>query len=190
MRNPWLNFSNRKLERAERHYRMERIRWRHEPNQCVDRWVSHPRFVQMAIDSASFNETSLCRNSKKTWATSSVKRRPGQKTRYQISALSHCWGGDVQFKLETRNLNSMRVGININTLTRNFRDTVAISRRLHVSYLWIDSLCILQDPIDDWKAESSVMGQVYSNAYCVISATASESSRSGRFRKRNPRSAQ
>ena len=77
----------------------------------------------------------------------------------------------------------MRVGININALSRNFQDAVAISRRIHVSYLWIDSLCILQDSIDDWKAESPVMGQVYANAYCVISATASESSPAGAFER-------
>ncbi|KAK3318209.1 hypothetical protein B0H66DRAFT_532722 [Apodospora peruviana] len=50
---------------------------------------------------------------------------------------------------------------------------------LTVDYLWIDSLCIVQDDAEDWEKESSRMGDVYSSAYCTIAATSAISSASG-----------
>ncbi|KAF2492957.1 HET-domain-containing protein [Lophium mytilinum] len=100
-------------------------------------------------------------------------------------ALSHCWGGDIDYKLETTNYPSMtREGIDNDALSKNFQEAVYITRHLGLSYLWIDSLCILQDCEDDWAKESSAMRLVYSNAACVLSATASKDSNGGCFRKR------
>jgi hypothetical protein len=42
-----------------------------------------------------------------------------------------------------------------------FRDAFDLSNRLGISYLWIDSLCIIQDDDEDWQRESSSMGLVY-----------------------------
>lgn len=53
-------------------------------------------------------------------------------------------------------------------------------------YVWIDSLCIIQDSIDDWRNESAHMSEIYQNAYCTIAATASADSNGGCFRERNP----
>ena len=159
---------------------MDRIRWRHEQSGSVSlthdlcKWLSTPHLSTRLLYVGTVRRPELRLVS---------RGGLGESPDIRYLALSHCWGGDIQFKLETRNLDSMRVGININALTRNFRDAVAMSGRLHVSHLWIDSLCILQDSIDDWIAESSVMGQVYANAYCVISATASESSPAGAFER-------
>ncbi|KAG4432711.1 hypothetical protein IFR05_011811 [Cadophora sp. M221] len=49
-------------------------------------------------------------------------------------------------------------------------------------YLWIDSLCILQDSVNDWIAESSRMDQVYSQAIFTIVADAAENCTSGFLR--------
>lgn len=98
-------------------------------------------------------------------------------------------GGDIEYKLKTTNYPSMEEGINIDLLSRNFQDAISTTRRIGISYLWIDSLCILQDSADDWSTESPTMGQVFSGAVCVISATASESSSGGCFRQRLARSA-
>jgi hypothetical protein len=40
-------------------------------------------------------------------------------------------------------------------------------------YIWIDSLCIIQDSARDWETESFKMGSIYENSYFTISATAS-----------------
>jgi hypothetical protein len=38
-------------------------------------------------------------------------------------------------------------------------------------YIWIDSLCIVQDSVRDWEHESSKMGGIYESSYVTISAT-------------------
>ncbi|KAH7370060.1 hypothetical protein BKA65DRAFT_386907, partial [Rhexocercosporidium sp. MPI-PUGE-AT-0058] len=48
------------------------------------------------------------------------------------------------------------------TLPATFRDAVVITRLLGVKYLWIDSLCIIQDQLSDWEHESAKMHQ-----YCL-----------------------
>ena len=42
---------------------------------------------------------------------------------------------------------------------------------MHVRYLWIDSLCILQDSDSDWESEATTMRDVYENAFFTIAAT-------------------
>lgn len=42
---------------------------------------------------------------------------------------------------------------------------------MHVRYVWIDSLCIIQDSKKDWEKEAAQMALVYSNAYCTIAAS-------------------
>jgi hypothetical protein len=59
-----------------------------------------------------------------------------------------------------------------------------VARRLGARYLWIDSLCIVQDDLEDWRNESSLMYEVYKNALCTIAATASSDSRGGLFYRR------
>ncbi|KAH8586990.1 heterokaryon incompatibility protein-domain-containing protein [Bisporella sp. PMI_857] len=95
-------------------------------------------------------------------------------------ALSHCWGEAVNVTLCKSNIDEM-VSFEINSLTKNFQDAVAITRGLKVRYLWIDSLCIVQDDNAEWEAESANMGLVYASAKCVISASASKDSNGGCF---------
>jgi len=51
-----------------------------------------------------------------------------------------------------------------------FRDAIDIARRLDVRYLWIDSLCIIQDDQLDWQTESARMSTIYQQALLTISA--------------------
>jgi hypothetical protein len=110
----------------------------------------------------------------------------GRRTKTNYLALSHCWGGEIEFKLTTANVQTVQQHIDANDLPKNFQDAISVTRNLGIRYLWIDSLCILQDSLEDWKKESSAMRQVYANAICVISATASETSNGGCFRQRSP----
>ncbi|KAK4962047.1 hypothetical protein LTR10_002544 [Elasticomyces elasticus] len=52
-------------------------------------------------------------------------------------------------------------------------------KNLHVSYVWIDSLCIIQGDREDWIKESTRMEEVYANAYLNISATSGASPTDG-----------
>jgi hypothetical protein len=86
----------------------------------------------------------------------------------------------VKVKLTKDNLDIVK-SIETHTLPENFRDAVVITRQLGVRYVWIDSLCIVQDDALEWEVQSTKMGLVYANARCVISATASKDSAGGCF---------
>lgn len=77
------------------------------------------------------------------------------------------------------NVHDLCHGIEENNLPRTFKDAVQITRRLGVRYLWLDSLCIVQDDPHDWARESAVMGEVYRNGLFNISATGARDSTQG-----------
>jgi hypothetical protein len=60
-------------------------------------------------------------------------------------ALSHCWGGGRHFITEITNIQDRMKGMMWELLPKTFQDVIYITRRLGIRYLWIDSLCILQD---------------------------------------------
>ncbi|KAK4222767.1 HET-domain-containing protein [Podospora fimiseda] len=102
------------------------------------------------------------------------------------TALSHCWGGHIACRLLVENLDQRLQSIPEETLPKNFSDGINITRRLGISYIWIDSLCIIQDSEGgmDWQQESPTMGKVFAHAHCVIAATSSENSNGGCSRDR------
>jgi hypothetical protein len=61
----------------------------------------------------------------------------------------------------------------VQSLPKTFRDAIEITNLLYLKYLWIDSICIIQDDPDDWEKESSQMARVYSNSYVTIAAARS-----------------
>ncbi|KAL9637458.1 MAG: hypothetical protein Q9204_001879 [Flavoplaca sp. TL-2023a] len=106
--------------------------------------------------------------------------------RYEYLTLSHKWGGACILKLTKSNFESMLNGIVINDLPLTFQHAITITRNLGYHYLWIDSLCIIQDDPDDWAFESSTMSRVYSNSILTIAALWGDDNRSGCFVERNP----
>jgi hypothetical protein len=107
----------------------------------------------------------------------------------QYAALSHRWGKGEKMECTTNALLESRMsGIAVDSLSQLFRDAITVTRRLGLSYLWIDSLCILQDSREDWERESALMGDVYGRATIVISAIASDDGFSGFLRQRDTKS--
>ncbi|KAH7320754.1 heterokaryon incompatibility protein-domain-containing protein [Stachybotrys elegans] len=95
----------------------------------------------------------------------------GRRARY--CALSHCWGGAAILSTRRNNLAAMEAGISLDNFPATFVDAIKITRRLGIRYVWIDSLCIIQDDEEDWKSEAQKMGSVYQSAYLTIAASAS-----------------
>ncbi|KAL3421007.1 hypothetical protein PVAG01_07452 [Phlyctema vagabunda] len=85
-------------------------------------------------------------------------------------ALSHCWGRVARYVTETTTLEQRIQGIALSELPKTFLDAVTITRRLGYRYLWIDSLCILQDSHQDWADESRRMQDYYSKAILTIAS--------------------
>ncbi|KAK4459666.1 heterokaryon incompatibility protein-domain-containing protein [Cladorrhinum samala] len=52
-----------------------------------------------------------------------------------------------------------------------YHDAGLIAHNLGISYIWIDSVCIIQDDNDDWKKESVRMADYYQHAWLTIAST-------------------
>ncbi|KAK4156994.1 a97f8ef6-a9b0-4f8b-8fdf-2c72f37eda9e [Chaetomidium leptoderma] len=100
-------------------------------------------------------------------------------------ALSHCWGqAGTPFTTTHQTLPLRMDGIAVDTLPCTFRDAVALVECLGLRYLWIDSLCIIQDDAEDWAREAAQMANVYRNAHLVINAANSDADKTGFLRPR------
>ncbi|KAM5360080.1 hypothetical protein ACJZ2D_013991 [Fusarium nematophilum] len=104
----------------------------------------------------------------------------------EFAALSHMWGDmTVSPPLRTfkSNLETMKKEIKLAELPLNFSHAIHVCIRLNIKYLWIDSLCIIQDSAEDWKYEAGLMHMVYQLALVTIVATSSESCHDGFLRR-------
>jgi len=102
--------------------------------------------------------------------------------------LSHCWGGFQPVKLETKTSQLLRSGLPLQQLPKTFQDAVEVCLWLGVRYLWIDSLCIIQDSKEDWEREAEQMALIYKYGHATLAATDSRDATSGLFRDRYPSS--
>lgn len=100
-------------------------------------------------------------------------------------ALSHCWGKVELFKLLGRNLRQLRENIDLNLLPRTFLEAMRVILLLDVHYIWIDTLCIIQDSPDDWRHEASRMFEVYLYAHINVAATKAANATQGLFVDQN-----
>lgn len=67
-----------------------------------------------------------------------------------------------------------------------FQEAIQTARNLGYSYIWIDSICIIQDDKEDWITESGMMASVYNGADLVIAASVAKGSNDGFLRERAP----
>lgn len=81
----------------------------------------------------------------------------------------------------------MREGVPINGLPLSIQEAILATRALGLQYIWIDSLCIVQDSPEDWGIEASLMLQVYRNSFIKFAATDTAGAEGGMCRYRNPR---
>lgn len=93
----------------------------------------------------------------------------GAKGRY--IALSHRWGQTQPLTTTKGTIGNWKQTIPWKHVPQAFRDAITVTRELGTRYLWIDSLCIIQDDHDDWSEQAPEMCSIYSNALLTISAT-------------------
>jgi len=107
-------------------------------------------------------------------------------TAVPYATLSHCWGTKIPFRLTSSNLEACLTQVTWSHLPQTFQDAVLLIRQLHLRYIWIDALCIIQDSLEDWKLHAEAMGSIYGNAWLNIAAAESVDSSGGLFRNRDP----
>jgi hypothetical protein len=91
-------------------------------------------------------------------------------TEAEYSALSHCWGTLQPVTLTTDNLEDFRMGVQTSSLPKTFQDAIWLADHLRIHFVWVDSLCIIQDDPDDWARESARMADIFGNSFLTIAA--------------------
>jgi hypothetical protein len=97
-------------------------------------------------------------------------------TRYV--ALSYVWGGD---KMQREMPRSLKAAVRTDNdgvetielpelLPLTIRDSIEVTRSIGYHYLWVDSLCIVQDDEADRDSQLKMMDEIYSNASLTIAA--------------------
>lgn len=135
------------------------------------------------IASAQGDNIALCDNLPKT-------QSPETQADYPYVALSYRWGPSPTpenpiYTLTTDCIEEARQGIAISNLPKTLQDAIYVARVMEVSYMWIDSLCIIQDDNSDKRREIPKMVSIYSGAAAVVSAAASETCRDGFLQPRD-----
>lgn len=96
-------------------------------------------------------------------------------------SLSYCWGNDLSavFKTTKSNIRSLYGEIQQSMLPRTTQDAITVCRRLEIQYLWVDSICIIQDDSDDWLQQSAQMLNIYQSSIFTIAVEEPDSCKSG-----------
>ncbi|KAF4975744.1 hypothetical protein FZEAL_7521 [Fusarium zealandicum] len=103
------------------------------------------------------------------------------------AAFSHCWGRTKTLKLLEENKALLKTSIRIADLPQSYKEALDVAMRFGINYIWIDSLCIVQNSVSDWRAEAATMKDVYGNALITIAASAASENSEASFRRRDPR---
>ncbi|KAF2626299.1 hypothetical protein BU25DRAFT_394934 [Macroventuria anomochaeta] len=72
-------------------------------------------------------------------------------------------------------------GIPWSTIPKTFQDAITLTSLLGIDFIWIDSLCIIQNDTEDWAIESAKMADIYEYASLTLSATVSAGDSFGCF---------
>ncbi|KAF2501505.1 HET-domain-containing protein, partial [Lophium mytilinum] len=95
-------------------------------------------------------------------------------------ALSHCWGKEQPLKTRNKeDLIEWKKDIPWARLPRTFQDAIQVTAFLGYRFLWIDSICIIQEDQEDWERQSAKMGSIYQNSLLTIAAAAASGHEKG-----------
>ncbi|KAH7408974.1 heterokaryon incompatibility protein-domain-containing protein [Cadophora sp. MPI-SDFR-AT-0126] len=95
------------------------------------------------------------------------------------AALSYCWGGPQPLQTTKSNQKERMHDLEFSKLPKTIADAVICTHNLNLKYLWVDSMCIIQDCEEDKTRELGVMAGIYSDAYVTIQAARAPTSTSG-----------
>ncbi|KAF3050800.1 hypothetical protein E8E11_000735 [Didymella keratinophila] len=100
-------------------------------------------------------------------------------------ALSHCWGLIPIIRTLKANYDKHKNHISEDELSKTFKEAIHATRKLGFQYIWIDSMCIIQDDSDDWAKEAATMCDVYQYATLTLAAAHAPGGDIGCFKKRD-----
>lgn len=102
----------------------------------------------------------------------------------QYTVLSYCWGGVQGHKTTKARIKAHSEDLELDALPKTIQDAIEVTSQLGFSYIWIDSLCIVQDDGDELQKEIAKMSSVYRNAVVTITASGAASASDGFLQER------
>ena len=101
----------------------------------------------------------------------------------QYMTLSYVWGGVATLRNTKALCKDLAMsGALINEerkLPNTIKDAIALTEKLGGRYLWVDSLCIIQDDEADKAIQIAAMDQIYSSSILTIAAASGANANSG-----------
>jgi hypothetical protein len=169
----YMHLPVRKLVGSNHSY--EAIDW---ARQCISRCDHLHQKCRVGTDPPKLPTRVLDLGSDIAQPTLRLYETGGVSARY--ICLSHCWGKARNPHLTTtKTLEANKSSIPLNELPQTMQDAVVITRKFDIRYLWIDSLCIIQDSEEDWAHEAAQMASIYENGFLTIGATSAKSDDEG-----------
>lgn len=108
----------------------------------------------------------------------------------RYAALSYCWGPSEDAQLQSKTTKETHVrhleSLDFESLSPVLKDAVKVTRNLSIPYLWVDSLCILQDDISDWERQCRQMNDIYGKACITLIAASSSTCQEGFLQTTRP----
>ena len=106
------------------------------------------------------------------------KRFSGSDQPLRYAALSYVWGNQTQFLTLKENLAELQKpgALDQQQLQGVVVDSMAVVTKLKLQYLWVDTLCIVQDDHDNKMAQIRQMAEIYGSSWITIVALSGESS--------------
>lgn len=107
----------------------------------------------------------------------------GKRGRY--CALSYCWGppapNDNRTTLRSDTLDMFLQALPVPELPRTIQEAIDVTRRIGISYLWVDRLCIIQNNDADTKKECDQMCNIYEGAFLTLATLGDDTGTKGFF---------
>ncbi|KAI9730208.1 MAG: hypothetical protein M1834_005972 [Cirrosporium novae-zelandiae] len=98
-------------------------------------------------------------------------------------ALSYVWGGNQELQNTKKTQTSLEreggLKMDDNRLPQTIKDAMFLVSQIKERYLWVDSLCIIQDDAECKHSQIAAMDQIYTHAIATIIAVSGDSARSG-----------
>lgn len=102
---------------------------------------------------------------------------------HRYIALSYVWGGSETLRNMQRIRQSLEVEgallDRIHQLPRTIKDAMSLIKKLGERYLWVDSLCIVQDDKNHKRIQIAAMNKIYSSAALTIVVASGDNANSG-----------
>lgn len=98
-------------------------------------------------------------------------------------ALSYVWGQIETFRLSRSNKDdAMRpnsLGEWWDRIPLTIRDAIVLVRKLGLRYLWVDSICLIHDDLDDMRSGIQVMDTIYEQSLFTLIAASGDDANQG-----------